>query len=138
MTEYEMHEFNGVRYRAEDARRLGLIAKGAVLSARSERVQRTVNAPAGLVTSQAQTGNAEGPHVHVESGGEQPPAEGSKSAEPAADPNRPNNGQSKNDWAKYALSVGVTPEALEGLRRDEIIAAVDQHQAGNTEPAEDN
>jgi len=132
---YDMFEFNGVRYRFEDAIRLGLMSKDTAVSAHNvtvdAKLEREHKAPAGLLTSAVLNpagdgdGEKQDPEKQADSTGDNPDAD----KQAAADADRPHNGQSKKIWIEYALGVGFTAEELEGLGRDQIVEAVDARQA---------
>lgn len=90
---------NNRRYRDEDARRLGLVTDGKVVTARS-RERSPEGEGAGLVTSAAQGAP------------EQP--------EQLEQPERPTNGASRELWAAYAVAQGADAEEVQGLGRDAI------------------
>lgn len=90
----------GVRYREEDAKRLGLVADGKVLTPNSVRRDATTNAPTGAA------GHSAVIHTGQQAGQEDLPA---KSA-------------TKADWTAYALANGKTEEDLKDLKRDDIAA----------------
>lgn len=108
----QMVVVNGVRYRADAARRLGLIADGKVVTARSkavttapEVVETNTAAPADAgVVPDAPAADAEAPDTDAEQ----------------AEVQRPHRGASKALWIEYALAQGVQETELEGLSRDEI------------------
>lgn len=93
---------NNVRYRHDDARRLGLIGEGGkVLTAKSvNRADRTTQAPAGLITSEARNPGS-------------------------TDATKPKKSASTDDWTAYALANGKTEADLDGLKRDDIAALFD-------------
>jgi len=91
----EMVIINNTRYRHDDARRLGLLVDGKVVTAKSVERNRTTTAPAGLITSEARNPGSK---------------DGAKPAKNAA----------KANWTAYALANGKTEEDLDGLTRDDI------------------
>ena len=124
-----MVKFNGARYRVEDALRLGLLSKGSQLEflKAAPGLVREHKVADGLLTATVvepaqQDDDSALVQVAQETGD-------GKTASKPVDPDRPNNGQSKKDWVEYALKVGLTPENLEGLGRDQIIEVVEAHQA---------
>lgn len=86
---------NNVRYRHDDARRLGLLADGKVVTAKSVQRNRTTKAPAGLITSEARNPGS-------------------------TDASKPAKNAAKSNWTAYALANGKTEEELDGLTRDDI------------------
>lgn len=100
---------NNVRYRREDAYRLGLITDGKAITSRSENV-----------TNKATTDGGE--QVTTE----QDPAEGDSAPsstspnQEATGPVRPTRNASREEWAQYALAQGVLEEDIADLKRDEI------------------
>lgn len=92
---------NNVRYRREDAYRLGLITDGKAITSRSENV-----------TNKTTT--------------EQDPAEGDSAPsstspnQEATGPERPARNASREAWAQYALAQGVQEKDIADLKRDEI------------------
>lgn len=107
----EIIVINKTRYRYEDARRLGLLADGKAVTAKSvERPARTTQAAEGLIT----TGTA---NVDKSTG-----SEGDKSTEDKSTDGKPKKSASTDDWTAYALANGKTEEELDGLKRDEIAA----------------
>lgn len=114
----------GVRYRAEDARRLGLTATdGKVVTRNSRQVPRTTDAPAGLITTKGANATGE------KSTGAN--AQGGNSTSGAVD--RPAGNATKADWIGYALANGHTAEDLEGLKRDDIAALFTTDADGDDE-----
>lgn len=94
---------HNVRYRFDDARRLGLINEGGkVLTAKSvNRASRRTNAPSGLITSEARNPGS-------------------------TDATKPKKSASTADWTEYALANGKTEDDLDGLKRDDIAALFDE------------
>lgn len=99
--ETKMVLHGNTRYTERDAKRLGLIADGKVITNRSVEVQRTTNAPGvvsaageGLITSAAE---------HPEQPGESKPGKGAKKAE----------------WVEYAKAHGV--EDPESLTKEQLV-----------------
>ena len=104
---------NKTRYRYDDARRLGLLTSGEVVTAKSVERTRTTDAPDGLLTTgqgDKSTSDAE-PVDNSTTGTEQ----GDKSTKPALN-------ASTADWTAYALANGKTEDDLNGLKRDDIAA----------------
>lgn len=92
---------NNTRYRYEDARRLGLLTEGKVVTAKSvERPSRTTQAPNGLITSEARNPGS-------------------------TDATKPKKSASTADWTAYALANGKTEADLDGLKRDDIAGLFD-------------
>lgn len=113
----------GVRYRAEDARRLGLTATdGKVVTRNSRQVPRTTDAPAGLITTKGANATGEKSTGDESTGAnaQGDGAQGDNSTSGAVD--RPAGNATKADWIGYALANGRTAEDLEGLKRDDIAA----------------
>lgn len=100
----KMITFKGTRYRENDAKRLGIVADGKVVTARSVEVQRTTNAP--LAGDQ---GPADGLLTTETHEGTTPPENG---------PQKPNKGASKADWVEYATAHGVAD--AESMKRNDI------------------
>lgn len=97
----------GVRYRAQDAKRLGLVADGKVVTKASEQVPPPAAPPAGdpvVVTDPAA-----------------PPA-GDTAAATEPKPERPAGNGSKADWLAYAIASGVAEADLADKTRDDIAA----------------
>lgn len=88
---------NNVRYRREDAYRLGLITDGKAITSRSKNV-----------------------------GAEQDPAQGDSAPagtspnQEATGPVRPARNASRDEWFEYAKAQGVPEQQLTDLKRDEI------------------
>lgn len=102
---------DGVRYRVEDAKRLGLgTGKKAP---KFRRPDPTTTAPAGVA------GN--GGILYAESANDEAP-KGDAAADPAdqGEADKPARNATKDQWVKYALAQGATAESLEGQTRDQI------------------
>lgn len=94
----------GIRYRKEDAARLGLIADGKVVTRQSKRVPEVPAESAVSAISGAD-------HPEELEGEEAESTEG-----------MPPKSGTKDSWISYALDNGYSETDLEGLKRDEIAA----------------
>ena len=105
-----MVEVNGARYREEDAKRLGLIASGKVITPNSVQVPRTTGSPEGAAghTAPISTGSANANPGGTPPGDENPDG-------------RPSKGAKTEEWVEYAKAQGKTDEELKDLKRGEII-----------------
>ena len=110
-----------VRYRYEDAKRLGLLpADGKVITAQSvDRThERTTDAPANTAE-----------HTAVVSTRQLNPT-GDADGDKSTSVEKPTKSGTKADWTAYALANGKTEADLDGLKRDDIAALFDD--AGDT------
>ena len=108
----EMYIFNGIRYRYEDAKRLGLIpTDGKVVTARSKpATDPRATDPAAATTNAIATGTE-----HVTGSAETTPQVVDGEEPPAAS-------ATKKEWVEYALEHGKTGEDIDGLTAKEIAA----------------
>lgn len=111
----DMVVINDVRYRYDDARRLGILpADGKVVTKASKNVRdRKTEAPQGVAGNGKDKG-AEDASTLITTGAEAKD-EGAKDEDV-----RPARNASTADWTAYALAHGKTEEDLAGLKRDEI------------------
>lgn len=120
----EMIVSGGVRYRTSDAKRLGLIADGKVLTANSTqhpgKGQR--DAVVGTPPEGADVPEGDTPAAPTEA---QP-------TDPGATIERPLGNGSKADWTAYAVANGHAEEDLDGKTRDEIAALFDEPGTDNS------
>lgn len=100
---------NNVRYRREDAYRLGLISDGKVLTARSQNTGDQV--PHGAEDALTE-------QVEVTDSGKS--AEDLQGAAGDQGADRPARNASREEWVAYALASGVLESDLDGLKRDQI------------------
>jgi len=123
MSNKDMVVVGNVRYRYEDARRLGLISDGKAITANSRNRNRTTEAPNGLINRETAGSPSSPPaasQAQVDADNQLPPA-------------RPAKSGSKAEWLKYALTQGKTAEELDGLTSDQIIEAVPAEGDGSGE-----
>ena len=93
---------NNVRYRRQDAHRLGLITDGKAFTSRSKNV-----------------GDTPDPDSPDPVEGDSAPASTSPD-QTATGPERPARNASREEWAEYAKARGVTEEEIKDLKRDQI------------------
>lgn len=99
---------NGVRYRAEDAKRLGLVSDGKVVTKKSTRRKSTPKAtkqepdPTPPQSNDDASDNADGTD--------------------GDDVEKPAGNASRADWEEFALAQGTDEADLEGKSRDDIAA----------------
>ena len=110
---HEMVVIGMARYRYEDAKRLGLVTDGKVITARSVERPPTVtyahnHAPGDV--------NADGTPVNAED----PEAKTPQDDPQGTDSERPARNASKDAWKSYALAQGRTEDELKDLTRDQI------------------
>ena len=136
----------GVRYRAADAKRLGLVADGKVITARSVAVKTAAEVAAAAAAEAAEVAAAEAAAtaakeasdaLEAATAGSTPPADPATGDTPPVVPAaaatatvaRPAGNGSKADWEEFALAQGIPAVALEGKSRDEIAAIFATPQA---------